>query len=230
MLHPPSYLSALKKALLAYEHARNEAAKAARAAFRARRRRQELWEEEVYGYPSSSSRTILNGPNLAGLVDESTPTKIPTHADRSPLDRAPAFQSPSLSPPHLPAPPPPITAVEPGEVTPPVSLDPLAPFETEDKDCETQQCYGSPTSAPESRSEWGVDDGVFSIGAYTGTQDRRCKDLGEDGRNIVSWGGKPSTSRDVLVSWVADDKHDGRITPKTALRFKTSALARAMHN
>lgn len=56
-------------------------------------------------------------------------------------------------------------------------------------------------------------------------------DLGDDGERIEAWRGEASPNTEVVMSWVADEEHGGgNITPKTALRFKTSALARAMHN
>lgn len=106
----------------------------------------------------------------------------------------------------------------------------------------------SPTSAPMSQS--GQDEGCglvgsdFSIGAYTAASAKLDRDGGsyygggrgddglhDDATRISAWGkGNGPSNTGAAMSWVAsDDDGTGTITPKTALRFKTSALSRAMH-
>lgn len=210
----------LRQTLLWCERQRREAVKAARAAQRSRRRRQELWEEEVYGYAPNSAQTARGGTSPAGLIDENATT--PKHRDGRSLTIAPAFQSPSPSPPRASAPPA-SAAAGGGASTPPI---PLAPVASRDAGGEIQ-CCPSQTFAPSSRSVRGDDDSCFSIGTCTGPVSGRDGSFVEDGRRIKVWGAERPPSSEVVMSWVADEE---RITPKTALRFKTSALARAMHN
>lgn len=91
------------------------------------------------------------------------------------------------------------------------------------------QLCRTPTSAPPSSN--GRDDGggVFAFGTATARRIGR-EGMEADGRRIKKWGGK-GRGEDVVMSWVCDDEEDGagRTTPKTALRFKTSALARVVH-
>ena len=90
-----------------------------------------------------------------------------------------------------------------------------------------------PTPAPRNGGE-----GKFSIGACTGLRyDRGGSNsslaVEDEGRKAgSSWETRtPKNAGDVVMSWGADEEHGGGpITPKTALRFKKSAIARVMHN
>lgn len=214
-----------KQTLLDCERQRNEAAKAIRAANRSRRRRQELWEQEIYG----GSYTGSNGGGMRAThgrrdgPDGST-TAMPHRADRSTPRHAtvaPSFGSPAHS--HRPPPQAPATRLELGRVTPP---GPFASFGLRgdtDVDIEMSR-LGSPTSAPMS-----LAGGDFAIGAYTGGAKLRDGGLEDDATRISSWGANGPDNTGAVMSWVAGEEDGGgSITPKTALRFKTSALSRAM--
>lgn len=91
---------------------------------------------------------------------------------------------------------------------------------------------------------FGLVEGDYAIGAYTGGGSARYRDGGkygggrgdeslqDDATRISAWGRSDNgpANTDAAMSWVAsEDDGGGAITPKTALRFKTSALSRAMH-
>ena len=139
----------------------------------------------------------------------------------------------------------PINASPLAPLAPLTPLSPLAPLGGDEEG--GGQRFGSPTSVPSSSlsgREEEKDDETSAVGAYGdpacgggggaggGRGRGNCRSgIEEDGRMIRSWGRRETSGGDVMMSWVADDEHGGgRITPKTALRFKTSALARAMRN
>eukprot|EP00903_Cladosiphon_okamuranus_P012139 g11388.t1 len=225
------------KTLLDCERRRNEAAKAIRAANRSRRRRQELWEQEVYGscYGGSnagmraSSHGRRDGPGgNTTTTTTTTPHPSNTQTPHNPAV-APSFGSPTRDHSHRPSRPVPADGLEPGRATPPGAFAPLDPRETAETDFEMSK-LGSPTSAPPSQNGCAEAGGGFAIGAYTGGGAKlRDAGLEDDATRISSWGTSgPDTG--AVMSWVAGEEDGGgRITPKTALRFKTSALSRAMH-
>ena len=257
------YVCVAEQTLLECERLRREHVKAARAAHRARRRRQELWEQEVYGgYPANPPQTThsRSSPTDFTLGNASTPK---VGRDHNSLIAAPAFQSPMFSPSRATAPladhemgP----AREAGSSPDNVGGDSQLGSGEGSDDVEAGEragvvagvvpevdavAFDSPTSAPLS-----LDDGGkrgkgegFAIGTCSGPNadggggvggggnGSRRSGIDEDGRMIRSWGRGRRAGEDVMMSWVASDENGGgRITPKTALRFKTSALARVMHN
>lgn len=89
--------------------------------------------------------------------------------------------------------------------------------------------YSRPVSCGGGGARGGGGGGGGSAGGAWGRGGSRSG-IEEDGRRIRSWGSRETPGEDVMMSWAADDGNGGgRITPKTALRFKTSALARAMN-
>lgn len=139
----------------------------------------------------------------------------------------------------------PVNAPPLAPLAPLAPLTPLAPLGDDDQ--EGGQRFGSPTSilsSSRSGREEGKDDETSATGPYNGPAcgsgggagggrgRGNCRSgIEEDGRILRSWGRRETPGEDVMMNWVADDDHGGgRITPKTALRFKTSALARAMRN
>lgn len=154
---------------------------------------------------------------------------MPHPADRSTSRTtavAPSFGSPARS--HRPSRPA-VPAAAGLELGPFAPLDPRGAGAA-DTDIEMSR-LGSPTSAPLS-SQNGYDEpgGGFAIGAYTGGVKFRDGGLEDDATRISSWGTNGPTNTGAAMSWVAGEEDGGgRITPKTALRFKTSALSRAMH-
>eukprot|EP00752_Nemacystus_decipiens_P008127 g7267.t1 len=227
------------KTLLDCERRRNEAAKAIRAANRSRRRRQELWEQEVYGgsYAGSNSglRALSHSRRDGGPGGGHT-TAMPHPADRSnsrTTAMAPSFESPARNHSHRPSRPAAEPGLDLGRVTPPGAFAPLDHSRgAADADVEMSR-LGSPTSAPLS-SHNGCDEagGGFAIGAYTGGRGGKLRDdgLDDDATRISSWGTNGPGNTGAAMSWVAGEEDGGgSITPKTALRFKTSALSRAMN-
>lgn len=258
---------------------RKAAAKALRAANRSRRRRQELWEQEVYGggsYAGSNTalRTMMplshshqtdsvhdrRSCSSSALIHSVVDGSNNSHR-RSGGDVAPSFEMPTraapaphrTSRPTIPAAE--IASSSLGRVTPPLAFAPLVGNSINninnnvDTDIEMSRLE-SPTSAPISQNGFdddGDDDddhdiGVIgeefvAIGAYTGrarggggAASMRDGSLDEDATRISSWGRNGPDNTGAAMSWVAGEEDGGgRITPKTALRFKTSALARAMH-
>lgn len=243
-----------KQTILDCERRRNEAAKAIRAANRSRRRRQQLWEQEVYGggsyagsicsaRPPSTRRTggADDNSNAGGSTLLLNPAETSSSRGRGgPAAVAPSFESPTRDYPRKPV----ATAeVSGGRLTPPVEFAALDP--SGDTDIEMSR-LGSPTSAAMSQtgqdegdgnfgggSGGGGGGGEFTIGAYTGGNKKknRLGNLEEEAARISSWGrGETTTNTGAAMNWVAHGgAGDGQITPKTALRFKTSALSRAMH-
>lgn len=235
-----------KQTLLDCERRRNAAAKAIRAANRSRRRRQELWEQEVYGGSyggSNSGMRALSHSRRDGPPGGST-TAMPHPADRSNPRTpavAPSFGSPARDHSHRPFRPVPDTetaGLDLGRVTPPGAFAPFDDHQRGATDTGTgadieMSRLGSPTSAPLSQTGCDEAGGGFAIGAYTGGAKLRDGGLEDDATRISSWGMGGTSSpanTGAAMSWVAGDEDgSGSITPKTALRFKTSALSRAMH-
>ncbi|CAB1101287.1 unnamed protein product [Ectocarpus sp. CCAP 1310/34] len=240
----------IEETLLDCERRWNEAAKAIRAANRSRRRRQQLWEQEVYGggsYAGSLSGARPPSTRRTGGADDNShaggstlllnPAETASSRGRGGAPAvAPSFESPARGYPRKPV----ATAEVCGDrVTPPVEFAALYP--ARDTDIEMSR-LGSPTSAAMSQSGQDEGDGNFgggggggggggfSIGAYTGGTKNRLSNLEEEAARISSWGRGETANTGAAMNWVAGGGDgDGQITPKTALRFKTSALSRAMH-
>lgn len=225
-----------KQTLLDCERRRNEAAKAIRAANRSRRRRQELWEQEVYGgsYGGSNAGMRASSHSRRDGSGGNTITAMPHPTDTStshPPAVAPSFGSPARDHSHRSSRLVPGAGFELGRVTPPGAFAPLDPRGTAEADFEMSR-LGSPTSAPLSHNGCDESGGGFAIGAYKGGGAKlRDAGLEDDTTRISSWGTSgPAANTGAVMSWVAGEEDGGgRITPKTALRFKTSALSRAMH-
>lgn len=227
--------------LLGIERQQNAAAKAVRAANRSRRRRQELWEQEVYGggsFAGSNSGLRAMSRSQKDSVHDQHSSSTVTHPIDGPnhprRDVAPSFETPTRPTPRRtsrPIPAAEIVSASLDRVTPPPVFAPLEAID-DNTDIEMSR-LGSPTSAPISQN--GFDDELgeefVSIGAYTGRGAKfRDGSLDEDATRISSWGRNGPENTGAAMSWVAGEEDGGgRITPKTALRFKTSALSRAMH-
>lgn len=145
---------------------------------------------------------------------------------------APSFGSPARNHSHRSSRSGPTAGLELGRATPPAPFAPLdqtGAHNTNNNDIEMSRLE-SPTSAPLSQNGCDEAGGSFAIGAYTGVGKIRDGGLEDDATRISSWGTNGPDNTGAVMSWVAGEEDGGgRITPKTALRFKTSALSRAMH-
>lgn len=170
--------------------------------------------------PSGGNTTAM--PHSADRSNSRTPAVAPSFG--SPVrDHSSPRPSRSMS----------SAALELGRMTPPGTFCPIdrSIGAAGTTDVETSRLE-SPTSAPPSQSDGDEYGGDFAIGAYTGGAKLRDGGLEDDATRISSWGtsGLGTGDNAAAMSWVAGEGDGGgRITPKTALRFKTSALSRAMH-
>ena len=176
-----------------------------------------------------SSHSRRDGPG-GGNATTAMPHPTDTSSSRTPAI-APSFGSPARDHSHRPSRPVPNAELDLGRVTPPGPFVPLDHTrEPTGTDIEMSR-LGSPTSAPLSQNGCDEAGGEFAIGAYTGGGAKlRDSGLEDDATRISSWGASGPANTGAVMSWVAGEEDGGgRITPKTALRFKTSALSRAMH-
>lgn len=190
----------VEQILVATELQQAQALKAALEARRTLHHGGYIWDEEIF------DRAIYAPRRGVGIRTNSN--KQPTE-DRSFV--TPVFQSPASD-------------IRREKKLPAMPSAPQVRTEPEDVEVEG---VGLANSMPRPRGE-------FSIGAYNGMSDNRSRgnNVTEKGRTRSrSWGARTPTNGDVGMRWAADEEQGGgTITPRTALRFKTSAIARAMHN
>lgn len=221
-----SLTAPVKQTLVARELQQDQALKAALEARRAQRYREELWDQEFFDRANHASRVLEFGTNPRQSADDGNTS--PRREDRFP--ETPTFQSPASNIRREKKPP---AASGPGSAMPSsIPSAPQAPMEPEDVEVEESEFTDSIPRPRGGRGAFG--GGGFPIGTYNGMSDNRDRgnNATEEGRTRPgSWGARTPTKSDMVMSCTADEeKGGGPITPRTALRFKTSAIARAMHN